>query len=73
MKGDFGMVGQEAIHEFGFMGGEVVCDNVDFRRRAVWRLPLGKVDELLAGMAASSLPMIWPLWVSRAAYRERVP
>src|SRR5215207_1213355 len=49
------MVGKEAIHEFGFVGGEVVYDEVDFLVGGLCGYDLlGKADKLLAGVAARS-------------------
>jgi hypothetical protein len=49
------MVGKEAIHEFGFVGGEVVYDEVDFLAGGLCDDDfLEKADELLAGVAAGS-------------------
>src|SRR4029077_9149538 len=49
------MVGKEAIHELGFVGGEVVYDEVDFLVGGLCGYDLlGKADKLLAGVAAGS-------------------
>ena len=49
------MVGKEALHEFGFVGGEVVHDEVDFLVGGLCGDDLlGKADKLLAGVAAGS-------------------
>jgi hypothetical protein len=53
MQRHVGMVDKEAIHELGFVGGEVVHDEVDFLAGGLWRLAV--------------LAMTWPLLVSRAA------
>ena len=47
------MVGKEAIHELGFVGGEVVDDEVDFLAGGLCGDDLlEKADKLLAGVAA---------------------
>ena len=62
------MVGKEAIHELGFVGGEVVHDEVDFLAGGLCGDDfLEKADELLASVAAGSASDDWPLLVSRAA------
>ena len=49
------VVGKEAIHELGFVGGEVVHDKVDFLAGGLCGDDfLEKADELLAGVAAGS-------------------
>ena len=49
------MVGHEAIHELGFVGGEVVGDQVDCLAGGLCGDDLlEKADELLAGVAAGS-------------------
>ena len=49
------MVGKEAIHELGFVGGEVVHDEVDFLAGGLCGYDLlEKADKLLAGVAAGS-------------------
>ena len=56
MKVDFGMLGQKLLDEFGFMGREIISDNVDLASEGLGGHYLGKkVDELGAGMALSSL------------------
>jgi hypothetical protein len=49
------MVGKEAIHELGFVGREVVHDEVDFLAGGFHGDDLlEKADELLASVAAGS-------------------
>ena len=49
------MVGKEAIHELGFVGGEVVHNEVDFLAGGLCGYDLfEKADKLLAGVAAGS-------------------
>ena len=49
------VIGQKAIHELGFVGGEVVDDEVDFLAGGLCGDDLlEKADELLAGVAAGS-------------------
>ena len=56
MKVDFGMLGQKLLDEFGFMGREIISDNVDLASEGLGGHDLGKkVDELGAGMALSGL------------------
>jgi hypothetical protein len=56
MKVDFGMLGQKLVDEFGFMGREIICDNVDLASQGLGGHDIGKkIDELGAGMALSGL------------------
>ena len=56
MKVDFGMLGQKLLDEFGFMGREIISDNVDLASEGLGGHDVGKkVDELGAGMALSGL------------------
>src|SRR4029453_11334502 len=49
------MVGKEAIDELGFVGGEVIYDEVDFLAGGLSGYDLlEKADKLLAGVAAGS-------------------
>jgi hypothetical protein len=55
MQRQFWVVGQEALHELGFVGGEVVHDKMDFLAGGLCGDDfLEKADELLAGVAAGS-------------------
>jgi hypothetical protein len=55
MQRHVGMVDKEAIHELGFVGGEVVHDEVDFLAGGLCGDDLfEKADKLLAGVAAGS-------------------
>ena len=48
------MVSKEAIHEFGFVGGEVVYDEVDFLVGGLCGYDLlGKADKLLGWCGGS--------------------
>ena len=52
MNADLGMIGQEVLDELGFMGREIVGDDVDLAAEGLGSHNLGqKVDELSAGMA----------------------
>ena len=56
MKVDLGMLGQKLLDEFGFMGREIISDNVDLASEGLGGHDIGKkVDELGAGMALSGL------------------
>jgi hypothetical protein len=56
MNANLGMIGQEVVDELGFMGREIVSDNVDLASEGLGSHDLGeKVDELSAGMALSRL------------------
>ena len=56
MNADLGMMGQKVIDEFGFMGREIISDDVDLASEGLGGHDLGKkVDELGAGMALSGL------------------
>ena len=56
MNADLGMIGQKVVDEFGFMGREIISDNMDLASEGLGGHHLGKkVDELGAGMALSSL------------------
>ena len=56
MNADLGMMGQKVIDEFGFMGREIISDDVDLASEGLRGHHLGKkVDELGAGMALSRL------------------
>jgi len=53
---DLGMMGQKVLDELGFMGREIVSDDVDLASEGLGGDHLGKkVDELGAGMALSRL------------------
>ena len=55
-RSEIGMLGQKLLDEFGFMGREIISDNVDLAFEGLGGHYLGKkVDELGAGMALSSL------------------
>ena len=55
MQGHVWMLGKEPIHELGFVGGEIVDDEVDFLAGGLCGYDLfEKVDKLLAGVAAGS-------------------
>ena len=56
MNADLRMLGQKVVNEFGFMGREIISDNVDLASEGLGGYDLGKkVDELGAGMALSGL------------------
>src|SRR4029077_17921706 len=56
MKVDFGMLGQKLLDELGFMGREIISDNVDLASEGLGGHDIGKkVDKLGAGMALSGL------------------
>ena len=68
MNADLGVMGQKVVNEFGFVGREVISDDVDLASEGLGGHDVGqKVDELATGMALSSLARISPLRVSRAA------
>ena len=68
------MVGKEAIHELGFVGGEVVYDEVDFLVGGLCGYDLlGKADKLLAGVAAGSACDDLAAFGLEGGIRERVP
>ena len=56
MNANLGMIDQEVVEELGFMGREIVSDDVDLASEWLGNHDLGeKVDELSAGMALSDL------------------
>ena len=56
MQADLGMMGQKVLDELGFMGREVIGDDVDLASEGLGGHDLGqKVDKLGAGMALSGL------------------
>jgi hypothetical protein len=56
MNAELRMLGQKVVNEFGFMGREIISDNVDLASEGLGGYDLGKkVDELGAGMALSRL------------------
>jgi hypothetical protein len=56
MNADLGMTGQEVVDELGFMGREIVSDDVDLASERLGGHDLGQeVDELGAGMALRRL------------------
>ena len=56
MNADLRMMGQKVIDKFGFMGREIISDDVDLASEGLRGHHLGKkVDELGAGMALSRL------------------
>ena len=56
MNADLGMMGQKVVDEFGFMGREIISDDVDLASEGLGGHDVGKkVDELGAGMALSGL------------------
>ena len=62
------VIGQKAIHELGFVGGEVVHDEVDFLAGGLRGHDfLEKADELLTGVAAGRASDDLAALVSRAA------
>jgi hypothetical protein len=56
MNAELRMLGQKVVNEFGFMGREIISDNVDLASEGLGGYDLGKkIDELGAGMALSGL------------------
>ena len=56
MKVDLGMLGQKLLDEFGFMGREIINDDMNLASEGLGGHDIGKkVDELGAGMALSGL------------------
>ena len=56
MNADLGMIGQKVVDEFGFMGREIISDDVDLASEGLGGHDMGKkVDKLGAGMALSGL------------------
>ena len=56
MHADLGMMGQRVLDELGFMGREVIRDDVDLASEGLGGHDIGKkVDKLGAGMAFSGL------------------
>ena len=56
MNADLGMMGQKVLDELGFMGREVIRDDVDLASEGLGGHDFGKkVDKLGAGMALSGL------------------
>jgi hypothetical protein len=56
MHADLRVLGQKVVNEFGFMGREIISDNVDLASEGLGGYDLGqKVDELGAGMPLSGL------------------
>ena len=56
MHADLGMMGQKVLDELGFMGREVIRDDVDLASEGLGGHDIGKkVDKLGAGMALSGL------------------
>ena len=56
MNAELGMMGEKVVNEFGFVGREVISDDVDLASEGLGGHHLGKeVDELGAGMALSRL------------------
>ena len=61
MNADLGMLGQEIVDQRGFMGREIVRDDVDLACARLGGHDLGqKVNELGAGMAWSGLAKDFP-------------
>ena len=68
MQRDVWMVGKEAIHELGFVGGEVVYDEVDsLSEGCVATTSWAKRTNSWLVWRLAVLAMTWPLLVSRAA------
>ena len=68
VKMELGVVAQESFNGFGFVGREIVGDEVDFPTRFhIGNYLLQKSNELGAGMAAGGLAKTTPLAVLRAA------
>ena len=56
MNADLGMMGQKVVNELGFVGREIIGNDVDLASKGLGGHDVGKkVDELATGMALSSL------------------
>jgi hypothetical protein len=56
MNADLRMIGQKVVDEFGFMGREIISDDVDLASDGLGRhYTVKKIDKLGAGMALSGL------------------
>ena len=68
MNADLGMMGQKVVNELGFVGREIIGNDVDLASEGLGGHDVGqKVDELALVWRWAVWPRISPLRVSRAA------